>query len=329
MSGTGEVSGRCDSDRVAVLVGSHAPALPSLPGVEFRCVTKNELPEAIVDADVLLVWDFSADGLDAALPDARKLRWIHVSSAGVDHVLTDRVRERDVVVTNTRGVLDSSMAEYVLCLLLALVKDLPGTIGRQAAAEWEHRATSRLRGRRALVVGVGAIGRSTATLLRAVGLEVDGVGRTARGVEPPFGTVHAHTEIAEVVGAYDVVVVAAPLTPQTRGLLDRGVLGAMRPSTYLINVGRGELVDEAALTEILLGSQIAGAALDVFSVEPLPGAHPLWSAPNVIVSPHMAGDYVGWREDLAAFFLGNLERFRSGTPLINVVDKSLGYVQSH
>lgn len=315
--------------RLAILVADHQPALPDLDGVDVRLAMKDDLPETLEYADALLVWDFSAVGVANALPTAKRLRWIHVSSAGVDRVLSDEIRRRDIVVTNTRGVLDTTMAEYVLSLLLAWVKDLPGTLERQGRHEWEHRPTRRLAGLRALVVGVGGIGRSTAAMLRAVGVEVDGVGRTARTGEPPFGTVYAQSSLADVVGDYDAVVVAAPLTRETRGMINARTLDAMRTSAYLINVGRGGLVDEPALVEALRGGGLAGAALDVFATEPLPPKHPLWEMPGVIVSPHMAGDYIGWRDDLLAVFLDNLDRFRGGAPLLNTVDKELGYIPSH
>ena len=226
------------SFRLAILVADHRPDLPDLDGVDVRLATAEQLPEALEDADALLVWDFSAVGVAAALPTATRLRWIHVSSAGVDRVLSDEIRGRDIVVTNTRGVLDTTMAEYVLSLLLAWVKDLPGTFERQGRRHWEHRPTRRLSGLRTLVVGVGGIGRSTAAMLRAVGVDVDGVGRTARTGEPPFGKVYAQSSLTDVVGDYDAVVVAAPLTRETRGMIDAATLAAMRSSAYLINVGR-------------------------------------------------------------------------------------------
>ncbi|UPK75712.1 D-2-hydroxyacid dehydrogenase [Nocardioidaceae bacterium SCSIO 66511] len=315
--------------RLAVLVGDHEPDLSGVTDVEVRIARQDALPEALSDADALLVWDFSAKGVAEALPTAQRLRWIHVSSAGVDRVLDDEVRRRDFVVTNVSGVLDETMAEYVLGLVLALVKDLRGTLERQFRADWEHRPTGRLAGRRALVVGVGAIGRATADLLRGVGVQVDGVGRTARDGDGPFGTVYGQSDLPDVVGAYDIVVLAAPLTAQTRRMFDASTIAAMRSSAYLINAGRGELVDEPALTDALRSCAIAGAALDVFATEPLPRDNPLWMLPNVIVSPHMAGDYVGWRDDLLEVFLENLDRYRTGRPLLNKVDKELGYIPSH
>ncbi|HLT62059.1 MAG TPA: D-2-hydroxyacid dehydrogenase, partial [Microlunatus sp.] len=181
-------------------------------------------------------------------------------------------------------------------------------------------------GRTVLIIGTGPIGRTTARLLRAVGFEVRGAGRTARAEDPDFGTVIASASLADHVGWADHVVAVAPLTEQTRHLLDAAVFAAMKPTAQLINVGRGPLVDEAALLAALREGRLAAAALDVFRAEPLPEDHPLWSAPGVVVTPHLSGDVVGWREALARQFLDNAERWLAGRPLRNVVDKTRGYV---
>ncbi|MFC4564182.1 D-2-hydroxyacid dehydrogenase [Nocardiopsis mangrovi] len=311
---------------LAVAVGEHRPDLSHLAGAEVRYAAPAELPAAIEGADALLVWDFSAHGIAEAWPRASALRWMHVSSAGVDRVLTRQVVDSDVVVTNVRGVLDDTIAEYVLGLVLAFAKDLPGTLRRQADRRWEHRPTARLRGSRALVIGPGAVGRAIGSLLGGVGVAVDAVGRSRRGGDSVFGAVHGPDELAGVVGGYEWVVVAAPLTEETRGLVGADVIGAMAAGARLVNVARGPIVDEDALTDALLGRRIAGAALDVFGREPLPESHPLWGCPNVIISPHMAGDFFGWRDSLLDVFTENFERFRSGRTLLNVVRKDLGFV---
>lgn len=301
------------------------PDVRGLPGVDIRLVGGADLPHALPSADVLLVWDFTAAGLAEAWHHAQRLRWMHVNSAGVDKVLTPPVVASDVLVTNAAGVLDESLAEYVLGLLLAMVKDLPGTLDRQRRHRWEHRPTRRLAGRRVLVVGLGGIGRATARLLTAVGCTVDGAARRARASDPDVGVVHAADDLRAVIGQYDVIVLAAPLTAATRGLVDRRMLDAMAPDAVLVNVGRGGLVDEDALADALVNGRLAGAALDVFAAEPLPADHPLWDCPGTIVSPHMSGDYIGWRDDLLALFTDNLSRFMRGEPLCNIVDKDLGY----
>lgn len=313
---------------LAVLVGAHRPRIPMLEGVSTRYAVGSELREALDGANALLLWDFSATGLNDAWPAATALEWVHLASAGVDRVLTSAVAGSEVVMTNSRGVLDAAIAEYVLGLALAMVKDLPGTLLRQTQQRWEHRPTLRLAGTAALVVGPGSVGRAVGALLAAVGVHVDAVGRSERAVAQgePFGRVHGSADLAAVVSRYDLVVLTAPLTQETRGLVSAAVLAAMRPSSRLINVGRGPLVDEQALVEALQDGRLAGAALDVVHHEPLPPGHPLWSCPGTFISPHMAGDVVGWRGVLLGLFLENLRRFQNGAPLLNVVDMSLGYV---
>lgn len=311
---------------LAVAVDDQRPDLSRLTDVEVRYASPAELPSALDGADVLLVWAFTAHGIADAWPHASALRWMHVSSAGVDRVLTRPVVESDVVVTNVRGVLDETIAEYVLGLVLAFAKDLPGTLSRQSRRQWEHRPTARLRGSRALVIGPGAIGRAIGSLLGGVGVEVDAVARSRRDGDETFGRVYGQAELGAVIGGYQYVIVAAPLTDGTRGLLGADAIAAMAPDARLINVARGPIVDEQALTRALLEGDIAGAALDVFCQEPLPEAHPLWQCPNVIISPHMAGDFFGWRDSLLDVFTENFERFRSGRRLLNVVRKDLGFV---
>lgn len=317
-----------DMPRVAVLVDGDLP--PNLDAIarlgEVRTAPAADLPAALQGADVLLAWDFLTPALAGAWSSADRLRWVHTASAGVDNVLTAEVAASDVTVTNSRGVFDGPLAEYVLGLVLAFAKDLPGTWDRQRRREWQHRDTERVAGTTAVIVGVGPVGRASARLLRAVGVRVRGVGRTARTGDPDFGEVSASTDVIRLLPEADWVVLVAPLTEETRGMIGAAELAAFRPTARLINVGRGGLVDEAALAEALHAGTLAGAALDVFAQEPLPPSSPLWHQPGLLVSPHMSADAVGWREQLAEVFLDNLRRWCGGQPLRNVVDKSVGYV---
>jgi phosphoglycerate dehydrogenase-like enzyme len=294
---------------------------------EVRYVTEKDLVSALPGADVLLVWDFRSHALASAWPAADALRWVHASSAGVNHVLSPEVVASEVVVTNSRGIFDAPMSEYVLALALALAKDLPGTLRLQHERRWRHRETERLGGKHALVAGTGPIGRAIGRTLAAAGMTVTGVGRRARESDPDLGTVLPMDRLAEGLAAADYVVLAAPLTDATRGMIDAAALSAMRPTARLINVGRGPLVVQEHLVAALTESRIAGAALDVFADEPLADASPLWAMDNVIVSPHMSGDVVGWRSELVALFHDNLTRYLDGRPLRNVVDKRHGYVR--
>ncbi len=293
---------------------------------EVRYADAASLPAAMRGAEALLVWDFLSTAVADAWPAADRLRWMHIASAGVDRLLFPELVDSSVVVTNSRGVFDRPIAEYVLGLILAIAKDLGTTLGLQRQRTWRHRETRCVDGEHALVVGTGSIGRATGRLLRAAGMTVTAVGRTARSQDPDFGAVHASEDLDELIPAADYVIVTAPLTDSTRGMLDAHAFGGMKSSAWLVNVGRGAIVVEADLLHALESGQIGGAALDVFDEEPLPPDHPLWALPNVVVSPHMSGDVVGWLRALVALFTENFDRWQAGEPLRNVVDKSAGFV---
>lgn len=292
---------------------------------DFRYCAADGLAEAVRGARALLMWDYFSTALRGAWTAADTLEWIHVTAAGVDTLLFDQLRDSDVVVTNARGVFDRPMAEYVLGAVIAYAKGTQASLDRQRRHQWQHRETRSITGAHALVVGTGGIGREIARLLRAVGLVVRGGGRVARAEDPDFDQVVATADLAAAVGWCDHLVLAAPLTDATRGLVDAAVLAAMKSDAHLVNVARGPLVDESALLAALAGGGIGGATLDVFDTEPLPGDHPLWDAPGAVITAHMSGDALGWRHRLAAQFADNLERWLSGQPLHNVVDKKLGY----
>ncbi|PSK86889.1 phosphoglycerate dehydrogenase-like enzyme [Murinocardiopsis flavida] len=317
--------------QLVVLHGADLPpgseridADPRLAGVRYT--TAEHLGDALPGAHALLVWDLFSEALAAAWPKADSLRWVHAATAGVDNLMFPGLVGSDVLVTNSRGVFDQPIAEYVLGLVLSFAKDLPRSHDLQRAREWRHRETERIGGRRALVVGTGPIGRAIARQLRAAGLVVEGGGRTDRAGDPDFGTVTATDRLGEALPRADYVVLAAPLTDATRGLIDAAALARMKPTARLINVGRGPTVVTADLTDALRDGVIAGAALDVLETEPLPAESPLWELPGAIISPHMSGDVVGWRDELVELFLANLDAFLSGRTPANVVDKERGYV---
>ena len=294
--------------------------------VEFRYCVADGLAEAVRGARALVLWDFFSSAVRDAWRDADALEWIHVTAAGVDTLLFEELRDSDVVVTNAHGVFDRPIAEYVLGAVIAHAKDSRNSFDLQRRHEWQHRETRSIAGARALVVGTGGIGREIARMLRAAGMEVRGAGRRAAADDADFGVVVASEDLATEAAWCDHLVLAAPLTPATRGLVDAAVLSAMKPDAHLVNVGRGALVDESALVSALIERSIGGATLDVFDIEPLPIGHPLWEAPNVTITAHMSGDVVGWRDTLAAQYTENVRRWLVGEPLRNVVDKKLGYI---
>jgi len=303
------------------------PHLDALAGrVELRYVDAAGLASAVVGAQALFLWDFFSTAVADVWAHCDRLEWIHVAAAGVDTLLFDGLRASGVTVTNARGVFDRPIAEFVLAAVLAHAKLLHESRDLQRDKVWRHRETRTVVGARALIVGTGAIGRETARLLRAVGMEVRGAGRTARAEDVDFGAVVASADLVSHVGWCDYLVNAAPLTEQTRGLINSDVFAAMQPSAHLINVGRGPTVVEPELAEALADAALDGAALDVFEREPLPADSPLWCLPGVVVSAHMAGDVIGWRDVLARQFVANAERWLAGGPLENVVDTALGYV---
>lgn len=287
--------------------------------------TPEALESWLGDTDILLVIDFRTTMLRQAWPRAGRVKWVHAASAGIDALMFPELVTSDVIVTNARGVFDQSIAEYVLGVMLLFTKDLHTTIAHQRERRWQHRESGMLAGRRVVVVGAGGIGRAIARLSKAAGMTATGVARTGRNDDPDFGHLVAVDHLRDVLPEADFVVLAAPLTDETRGLIDADMLRAMAPAAYLVNVGRGPLVREHDLVDALRQGWIAGAALDVFEREPLPSDHPLWGMPQVLVSPHMSGDFHGWREALLRQFVDNLRRWLAGEALHNVVDKARGY----
>ncbi len=308
-----------------VLDAEPLPRLGRLAGrVRIEHADESTLAERLPHADVLLVWDFTSHAVRRAWPgEGPRPRWVHTASAGVDHLLCPELAASDTVVTNARGVFDGPIAEYVAGLVLAFAKDLPRTLRLQRERTWLHRETRRVAGTRACVVGSGPIGRAVAGTLEALGVRTALVGRAARE------GVHGPEDLDRLLARADWVVAAAPLTEETRGMFDARRFGLMQPSAHFVNVGRGELVVEDALVRAVRDRWIAGAALDVFAAEPLAGGSPLWELEGVVVSPHMSGDTVGWRDELAAQFVELYELWEAGRPLGNVVDKRRGYVPGH
>jgi phosphoglycerate dehydrogenase-like enzyme len=319
-----------DKPVVAILCGDLRP--PGMSAVEAaaeaRYVAAAELSQALRGADVLFVWDFLSTAVQQAWPYADSLRWVHIASAGVDPLMFPELVDSPVVLTNSRGIFDRPIAEYVLGLILHFAKDIGGTLDLQKQRTWRHRETERIDRQTVLVVGTGSIGREIGRLLSAAGMKVTGVGRTARSADPDMGEIRASADLLSLLPDTDYVIVAAPLTEQTRGMFDAAALAQMKPTARLINIGRGPIVIDKDLAEALKNNQIAGAAPDVFAEEPLPREHPLWGVPNLIISPHMSGDFVGWLDALAELFVENFGRWFAGDRLLNVVDKKLGYVPS-
>jgi phosphoglycerate dehydrogenase-like enzyme len=241
-----------DAPLIAAIYGGDE-ALPAelrarCPWATFRTASTVEaLRPALAGAEVLCSFSFRAREVRAAWDAARDVRWIHWCGAGVDSVLFADLVASPVVLTNARGVFDQAMSEYVLGLILAFAKGFPETLASQAERRWNYRLTERLADRRALVVGVGSIGRAIARLLKLAGMAVAGVGRTARRGDPEFGDVHAASDLLRLLPDADYVVAVMPLTAATTGMFGDREFRAMKPTARFINLGRGASVDEAAL----------------------------------------------------------------------------------
>lgn len=295
---------------------------------DVRLTKADGLAKAMDGADVLYQWHSFSPALKENWGAASSLQWVHVTAAGVSQLMFDELVRSDITYTNSRGVLSTAIAEFALGYVLDMAKDSQGSYRLQQQQCWQHRTTRKIQGQRALVVGTGSIGREIARLFRAVGMEVDGAGRTARPGNAGFGQIHASADLAGNLRDYDYVVLAAPLTTKTRGLVGADFLSAMKPSARLVNVGRGELVDTEALIGALTSGTITGAALDVVHPEPLPAGHALWNLENVIITPHMSGDTEDYLDDLGKLFVDNLKRYCRDEPLENIVDKDLGFVSA-
>lgn len=286
---------------------------------------EESLRNALPGSRILMVTDFRTDALEAAWDAADRLEWIHATSAGVDQLMFDALVNSDIPVTNAQGIFDRAIAEYVLTQILMFAKDSRNNVLYQQNERWVHRDTETIENKRVLVVGAGSIGHTIGRLCQAAGMRVSGVARRERSADDIFDAIYAQSDLDSLLPSADYVVVAAPLTPSTRGLFDAGRFAAMANHARFINIGRGPIMVTEDLVTALTSGEIAGAALDVFETEPLPAGHPLWSLDNVLISAHMAGDFIGWREALVDQFLDNFKRWRESQPLFNEVSKRHGY----
>lgn len=296
----------------------------ALPGDELIMIKdESELARA-ADAEVAFS-GLSIDRLHKLLAAAPKLRWLHTPAAGVDRFLdVPELRARNIMVTNNSGSYDIQIAEHVIAFIFAAAKRLHLYRDQQAKHEWSDQDHAELRDETVVVFGAGSIGGEVSRLASAVGLHVIAVRRSG-GTVPGASRVVAPDALAGVAAEADYLVVAAPLTPRTRGAVSREVIAMMKPSAWLINIARGPIVDEPALIDALLAGKIGGAALDTFAKEPLPADSPLWTLPNAIITPHTSNSSPKVRERTLALFVENIRRYKAGERLLNLVDWERGY----
>jgi phosphoglycerate dehydrogenase-like enzyme len=282
------------------------------------CATRDEAAAAVAGADVLFAWKFPPD----LYPRATRLTWLQAMGAGVDWALVPAL-PRGVTVTRVPGVFGPWMREYVLGWCAWVTQRMETYRAAQRERRWYPEVLpDRLLGKTMTIVGLGDIGRAIAAAARALGMRVLGVSRAGRAVREA-ARVYRLPALERAVAPADFVVVVLPLTDATRGLIGARALAAMKPTAWLFNIGRGAVVDEAALVQALHGRRIGGAVLDVFAAEPLPADHPLWGFDNVVVTPHISGPSTA--AELAPVFNDNLARWRARRPLRHVVDRARGY----
>lgn len=284
---------------------------------------EKEAEELVDEADVVYGMP-SRERVEAA----PRLRWLQTHFAGVDkYTLPTPVERPGFILTNARGIYGVAGAEHVLGWMLMFNRGLVHFYRFQQQAQWNRRIelARKLAGQTLGIVGLGDIGGALAVRARAFGMRVLAIRRHPAPAPELADEVWGLDRLGDLLAQSDHVALTLPLTRETRGIINRNMLARMKPTAYLYNIGRGPLVDEEALLEALHNGTIAGAGLDVFAVEPLPPDHPLWRAPNVLITPHLGADSPSDLDDAARLFADNLARFRAGQPLRNVVDLARGY----
>jgi phosphoglycerate dehydrogenase-like enzyme len=318
---------------ILVLAHPNEPQLAALEKLraEANIITGNSVEafrQAAPDATVIFNWSGSLELLKGVFGVCPNLRWVHSRSAGLDRTLFPELVERPVPLTNGSGVFSPSLGEFVLGAILYFAKDFRRMVRNQMAGVWEAFDVMPALGQTVGIVGYGDIGRAVALRVRPLGMKVLGVKRHASpspAADPLVEQMYSPDRRIEMISRCDYVVAAAPLTPETRGMIAEPEFAAMKPAAVVINVGRGPVIREEALVSALSQRRIKGAALDVFDHEPLPDGHPFYKLENVLLSPHCADHTPDWLDRAMQFFIEQFERFQKGEPLMNVVDKKLGY----
>jgi phosphoglycerate dehydrogenase-like enzyme len=293
------------------------------PRVRVLCTTDRERARQLAPrAEVIVGWQIP----EPVRAQARRLRWVHAAAAGVDGLLFPEVVAGQVVLTSSVGAHTVALPEHVMAVILLFSRRLHVALRNQQARRWDRQALlgDELAGKVLGILGLGAIGSALAARAAAFGMRVVGTKRVPAPV-PNVERVYGPEATDEVLQAADYVVILLPLTPQTRGLIDARRLRLMKRTAVLVNVGRGPIVQEAALLAALREGWIAGAALDVFEREPLPADSPLWGMENVVITPHVSGASPSYFDRVIPLFCENLRRYLAGAPLVNRVDPARGY----
>jgi phosphoglycerate dehydrogenase-like enzyme len=284
------------------------------------------------DVEVLLRGPMPAASFDRLLVRCPRLSWVHSATAGVERLLTAEAAGRGLVITNARGVFSEPIAEYTMMMILAVVRRLPELLELQRERTWQPLPARELPQVTVGIVGLGSIGRAVARLAVAFGARViatrrdpDRAGNGRDPIPDGLARILGHDQLPELLAESDFVVLALPLTTETERLMDTTRLAAMKPGAWLINVARGQLIDQSALLRALRSGPMGGAVLDTLWEEPLPPGSPLWDAPGLIITPHTSWSSGRVLDRSIELFCENLTRFRDGRQLLNVVDRQAGY----
>jgi len=318
-------------------MGKENPVLVLASGDDPQFAMLNDLPhtvcgdvsscaQAAKNATVILQWSGSRELLRALFGMGEKVRWTHSKAAGLDNLLFPELVESEILLTNGRGVFSPSLGEFVLAVILYFAKDFRRMIRNQMAAVWEPFDVEEISGQTVGILGYGDIGRAVATRVHAMGMRVLATKRhVPASTDPLVERFYKPEERREMMARSDYIVATAPLTEETRHMISDAEFAVMKSTAVVINVGRGPVIDEAALLRALTTKRIKGAGLDVFEHEPLPAGSPLYKLENVLLSPHCADHTADWQDQAMRFFLAQYARFEKGESLENVVNKRLGY----
>lgn len=269
----------------------------------------SEFPDDLSGINVIM--SFGLAITDDIIARSRALQWIQSLATGVDHFLRCPSLKPDVLITSGRGIHGPPMREAVLHMMMAIGRDVTRLVGDNRAHFWERRFWSLLYGKTAVIVGVGVVGIAIAEALKALGMRVVGVSRTPRTIACFDGMIPTN-RLSDAARLADYLINVVPASDENAALFARDVFAAMRPTSYFINAGRGQTVDEAALLDALRERRIAGAALDVFQTEPLPADSPFWDLPNVFITPHLGGYVIEYEELILPLIVENMGLFLAG-----------------
>jgi phosphoglycerate dehydrogenase-like enzyme len=321
-----------NSIRLLVLANPNAPYLKALDQISPSTtittgVDREYVAAAAPQADVILASMFTGQLFRSIFPLAANVKWVHTLSAGVESVLSPEMVASPAPLTNGRGVFRRSLGEWAVGAALFFAKSFRRLVHQQEAGVWEQFDVEELHGRTLAIVGYGEIGRGVAERAKPFGMRIVAYRRRPglSSSDPLLDAVYGPGRLHEMLSAADYVVVSAPNTAETHGMIGEAEFAAMKKTAVVINVGRGPVIAEAAMLRALEEKRIRGAALDVFEKEPLQDGHPFYRLNNVLMSPHSADHIEGWLESAVDMFIRNFRHFERGEPLENVVDKHAGY----